>query len=111
MLQTPLGGDQRTTSNLRQVEDEEKELEKSGGNDDHDQAAEEKAYLVDWADNDPGNPHNWSTGYRSWHTFQLSVLALAASLASSIIAPTNLVLARHLGVSQEAIVLDVSLYV
>ena len=39
------------------------------------------------------------------------MLALAASLASSIIAPANPVLVKYLGVSEEVVVLNVSLYV
>ena len=68
-------------------------------------------YLVDWASQDKDNPHNWSTPYRSWLTFQLGMLALAASSASAIIAPANLTIARYLGVGQEVVTLNISLYV
>jgi hypothetical protein len=39
------------------------------------------------------------------------MMALAASLASSIIAPANPVIARYIGVSEEAVVLNISLFV
>ncbi|RMZ86408.1 hypothetical protein DV736_g6366, partial [Chaetothyriales sp. CBS 134916] len=71
----------------------------------------EKDYLVAWDQNDPANPLNWSTLYRAWLTFILGMLALAASLASSILAPANSVLAQYLGLSEEVVVLQVSLYV
>lgn len=68
--------------------------------------------LVTWdGEDDPENPQNWSTSFKSWVTFQLSMLAFAASLASSIIAPANETIAAYLGVSEEVVVLNVSLYV
>ena len=94
---------------IPEADDEEKQLHEQNGV--STETIDEKAFLVDWDDNDSDNPHNWSTLYRGWLTFQLSMLALAASLASSIIAPANPVLAKYLGVSEEAIVLNVSLYV
>ncbi len=67
--------------------------------------------IVGWdEDNDTENPRNWSTGYKSWITFQLGMLALTASLGSSIISPANNTIARYTGVSSEVVVLSVSLY-
>lgn len=45
--------------------------------------------LVTFSEGDPENPRNWSTKYKSWITFQLGMLALSASLGSSIIAPAG----------------------
>ncbi|KAF4632517.1 hypothetical protein G7Y89_g5602 [Cudoniella acicularis] len=68
--------------------------------------------LVDWdGDDDRENPRNWSTGYKSWITFQLGMLALAASLGSSIIAPAEVTVAGYVGVSSEVAVLCISLYI
>ena len=67
-------------------------------------------YLVDWDDDDEENPLNWSTAYKCWITFQLGMLALAASLGSSIIAPAEPDIAAHFGMSKEVTVLCVSLY-
>ncbi|KZP26647.1 MFS general substrate transporter [Athelia psychrophila] len=67
--------------------------------------------LVVWDDDDEGNPRNWSTGYKSWITFQLGMLALAASLGSSIISPAEEDIAAYLGVSSEVTVLVISLYI
>lgn len=67
--------------------------------------------LVGWdGENDLENPLNWSVGYKWWITFQLSMLALAASLGSSIIAPAEDAISDDLGVSKEATVLVISLY-
>ncbi len=66
--------------------------------------------LVGWEENDQENPRDWSTGYKSWITFQLSMLALAASLGSSITSPANAVIAEYVGVSSEVGVLSISLY-
>lgn len=66
--------------------------------------------IVDWEENDKENPRNWSTGYKSWITFQMGMLALAASLGSSIIAPAKNAISDDVGVSSEVAVLSVSLY-
>ncbi len=75
------------------------------------QSGGDEACLVNWESDDKENPHNWSTLYRSWLTFQLGMLALSASLASAIIAPANLTIARYLDISREVVTLNVSLYV
>ncbi|KAF2772010.1 MFS general substrate transporter [Teratosphaeria nubilosa] len=68
-------------------------------------------YLVGWDAHDGRNPRNWSTRYKGFITFQLGMLALSASLGSSIIAPAESALASTFGVSGEVTVLAVSLYV
>jgi hypothetical protein len=66
--------------------------------------------LVDWdGEDDKENPRNWSTPYKSWITFQLGMLALAASLGTSIIAPAENAIADYVGVSSEVAVLVVSM--
>lgn len=78
----------------------------------HRQQKERDSNLVGWdGDHDPENPLNWSDGYKWWITFQLSMLALAASLGSSIIAPAQNAIAEYVDVSQEVTVLVISLYV
>lgn len=78
----------------------------------HQEPSKEKDhYLVDWDENDQANPRNWSNGYKSWITFQLGMLALAASLGSSIIAPAENAISAYTGVSHEVAVLSISLYV
>jgi hypothetical protein len=67
--------------------------------------------IVDWdGEADPANPRNWSVGYKCWITFQLGMLALAASLGSSIIAPGENAISEYVGVSREVTVLTISLY-
>lgn len=68
-------------------------------------------FLVKWDVDDKDNPQNWSLGYKSWVTVQLSMLALAASVASSLIAPANPVVAKYLGINDTVVVLDISLFV
>jgi hypothetical protein len=68
--------------------------------------------IVDWdGPDDKENPRNWTTLYKSWLTFQLSMLALAASMGSSINAPADDTIAKYVGVSNEVAVLGISLYV
>jgi predicted MFS family arabinose efflux permease len=71
----------------------------------------EDPYLAKWAENDPENPYNWSIALRSWMTFQLGMLALVGSLASSIIAPAEGQIGQDLNLSTEILILTVSLYV
>ena len=72
---------------------------------------ETTAFLVAWDDGEKANPRNWSAAYKGFMTLQLGMLALAASLASSIIAPAEAAIAADTGVQQETAVLCVSLYV
>ncbi|OAL38686.1 hypothetical protein AYO20_01892 [Fonsecaea nubica] len=73
---------------------------------------EKTEILVNWdGQDDPENPQNWSTMFKSWVTLQLSLLAFSASLASSIIAPANRTIAAYVGVGEEVVVLNVSLYI
>ena len=76
-----------------------------------DEDDEKNAYLVDWEPNDEANPRNWSTSYKSWITFQLGMLALSASLGSSIISPAEDAIMAYTNVSSEVVVLSVSLYI
>ena len=66
---------------------------------------------MEWDDNDSENPKSWSTGYKSWLTFQLGMLALAASIGSSIISPAEDAIAAEFGVGHEVTVLCISFYI
>jgi len=66
--------------------------------------------LVDWDVDDPGNPRNWSRGFKYCITLQLGMLAFAASIGSSITAPATASIAAYVNVSYEVAVLSVSLY-
>ena len=72
---------------------------------------EKNAYLVDWEPNDEANPRNWSTSYKSWITFQLGMLALSASLGSSIISPAEDAIMAYTRISSEVAVLPISFYI
>jgi hypothetical protein len=73
--------------------------------------SEKASFQVDWEENDPANPRNFSFWYKSWITFQLGMLALAASTASSIISPASDAISAHFNISSEVTVLNVSLYI
>ncbi|KAF2494871.1 MFS general substrate transporter [Lophium mytilinum] len=75
------------------------------------QADGDDRYLVKFEEDDPTNPRNWKPAYKVWITIQLGLLALAASTASSIIAPAGNTIAEYVGVSREVSVLSVSLYI
>ncbi|KAL9037751.1 MAG: hypothetical protein Q9180_003545 [Flavoplaca navasiana] len=68
-------------------------------------------HRLEWEPDDPGNPRNWRTAYKGWLTFQLGMLALAASLGSSIISPANKAISEYTHVSPEVATLSLSLYV
>ena len=72
---------------------------------------EKDHFLVGWDENDKDNPRNWTNGYKSWITFQLGMLALAASLGSSIISPAEDAISIDMDVSHEVAVLSISLYI
>ncbi|OBT82779.1 hypothetical protein VE02_09281 [Pseudogymnoascus sp. 03VT05] len=67
--------------------------------------------LVEWDLDDPENPRNWSNQYKYWITFQLGMLALAASIGSSITAPAGNAIATYTNISNEVSVLSISLYI
>lgn len=67
--------------------------------------------IVKWEENDPENPFNFPDRKKWFITLQLGLLALAASLGSSITASANPSIAAYTGVSEEVSVLTVSLYV
>lgn len=67
--------------------------------------------LVKWENDDPADPRNWIRTYKWWLTVQLGLLALTASLGSSIIAPGEASISRDFSVSAEISVLCISLYI
>ncbi|KAL8946740.1 MAG: hypothetical protein Q9222_006906 [Ikaeria aurantiellina] len=72
---------------------------------------EKEAYRVDWEVNDPEYPRNWKPAYKGCLTLQLGMLALAASLGSSIITPAEDDIAKYTHISPEVATLSLSLYV
>jgi hypothetical protein len=68
-------------------------------------------FLVRFDVNEPLNPRAWSTLYRSWISIQLSFMALAAGLGSSLLAPAYSAIAQDFGVGRDVTVLNTSLYV
>ncbi|KAB8294949.1 hypothetical protein EYC80_006902 [Monilinia laxa] len=73
---------------------------------------QQDSILVDWNGvDDPAKPLNWSTLYKSWITFLMGMLALSASLGSSIISPAANTIAAYIDVGTEVSVLSVSLYI
>jgi hypothetical protein len=84
---------------------EPRQTSATGQTDDND------AFLVKWEEDEPANPRNWSNLYKAFLTFQLGMLAMSGSLGSSIIAPAQGAIAEEFGVSRQATVLCVALYV
>ena len=74
--------------------------------------AEEQTDLIDWdGPQDPENPQNWSTKYR-WYTIMiLACMTFVVSFGSSVWSTATTVTAAQFGVSQEVMILGVSLYV
>lgn len=68
--------------------------------------------VVDWDGSaDPENPLNWPLSRKLWMSFVASITAFAISVASSIFSADVHVTAWEFGVSEEVMVLGVSLYV
>lgn len=57
------------------------------------------------------DPKHFGSWHKAWVCFQMALLALIASIGSSIISPAEEVLSASLGISVEATVLTVSLFV
>jgi hypothetical protein len=120
-MQSNVMSSRTSTSSRTELPDQEKDWETTPtppNDEENPQPQEEEGRdkqgdpnIVDWdGTNDPENPRNWSTGYKSWITCQLGMLALSASLGSSIIAPAEKEIAKYVGVSTEVAVLAISLY-
>ena len=75
------------------------------------EAVDKAAYLVKWDQDDPGNPNNFSPGYKAWMTMQMALLAFVGSFGASVPSPAEPVIAAYFNVSLEATVLIVSLFV
>ncbi|KAL9593398.1 MAG: hypothetical protein Q9179_005905 [Wetmoreana sp. 5 TL-2023] len=100
-----------SASTLQQPQNEKSEPHDEGENPQVSAKDEKEAYRVDWEDDDPENPRNWRTAYKGWLTLQLGMLALAASLGSSIISPAENAIAEYAHISPEVATLALSLYV
>lgn len=68
-------------------------------------------FLVQFDEGDPDNPRNFNSYYKAWLLFQMSMVCLAGSLGSSIMAPTEPTIAKYLNVSHEVTVLSISLFI
>lgn len=70
------------------------------------------AHQVAWdGPDDPQSPRNFSRRKKIWITFQLGMLAEAASMGSSILSPAIPIVSEYLGVSEEVGILSTSLYI
>ena len=71
---------------------------------------QDERILVRFDEGDPVNPKNWSVWRKIFITFLLGMLALSASLGSSIISPATDTIAAEFRMSQEVSILSISLY-
>ena len=73
---------------------------------------EEGSDIVDWdGPQDPENPQNWSSKYK-WYTIMiLACMTFVVSFGSSVWSTATIVTAAEFGVSQEVMILGVTLYV
>lgn len=68
--------------------------------------------LVDWdGPDDPTNPLNWSRARKWWITMVTAFLTFVVSFGSSVFSAGTEVTAEQFGVSNEVMILGVSLYV
>lgn len=82
--------------------------------DDYNEADIESAdqNLVDWdGSDDPANPLNWSRARKWWITMITAFLTFVVSFGSSVFSAGTEVTAEQFGVSNEVMILGVSLYV
>ncbi|KAJ6086267.1 major facilitator superfamily domain-containing protein [Penicillium sp. IBT 16267x] len=70
-----------------------------------------EAFEVGFEPDDVTNPKNFSTLYKIWLVFQMSILAMTGALGSSIISPESTQIAEYTGISTEVTSLTVALFV
>ena len=94
-----------------QVSDIEKgaQLPSNAGDDNDDS---QNSNIVDWdGDNDPENPLNFGLYRKIWMSAMASFMTFGVSFASSVFSADTIVTAKEFDVSEEVMVLGVSLYV
>lgn len=75
-------------------------------------ATQESSDIVEWdGPNDPENPLNWSARYRWYVIMILACMTFVVSFGSSVWSTATTVTATEFGVSQEVMILGVTLYV
>lgn len=68
--------------------------------------------LVDWdGPQDPENPQNWDRKYKWLVIMNLAAMTFVVSFASSVFSTATVVTSQEFGVSQEVMILGVTLYV
>lgn len=72
---------------------------------------EKDALLIDFAENDPANPYNWSLGKRSFITGLLCLLTVAIYIGSAIYSPGIPDVMVQFGISQVAATLGLTLFI
>ena len=67
--------------------------------------------LVEWADNDPHNPRNWSTSKKVFVTFQICLLTTSVYIGSAIYTASVPSIVQHFHVSEVKALLGLTLFV
>lgn len=76
-----------------------------------DSGAPDPAFLVRFELHDPDDPKNFSSFRKSWSTFVMSLMALAGTVGSSIVAPAEPEIAKDLELGEETTVLMIALFI
>lgn len=92
------------------AKDEEVGFHQNGGH--HLQADEPDPNIVGWdGPDDPENPQNWSNARKWWISICTAGLTFVVSFGSSVFSTATAVTAEEFGVSEEVMILGVTLYV
>jgi len=67
--------------------------------------------LVEFAENDPENPKNWSKARKWWITMMVALLCFVVAFASSVITADVGAVAEEFNVSREAALVPISVFV
>ncbi|BGP00053.1 putative Fluconazole resistance protein 1 (putative) [Rhodotorula toruloides] len=68
-------------------------------------------YLVDFEENDPGNPLNWSPWKKHFAAFQIAMMTTVVYIGSAIYTPSEQNLGEVYGVSETVTVLGLTLFI
>lgn len=106
----------RDSESYKEKDDEDDEDGEPSGTQDVGQNAqqpdEDANNIVEWdGEDDPENPQNWSTKYKTWVFMVLACMTFVVSFGSSVWSTATTVTAEEFGVSEELMILGVTLYV
>ena len=96
---------------LERYEQSDLERDSRGGRDASHNSDDREVFFVRFGEKDPEDPRNFSSWKKAWITTQMSFMALAGSLGTSITSPAQAAISAYMDVDMDMTVLSLSLFV